>query len=178
MNKAKTPEKLDLKDLEKLHPVDREKVLRDLLIKEKNEKLLKIIKDEIEKAEEEQQEAKNLEDISKTQPKTKEKELDSLVRNETRELEEAEVRKENKQISGKLYSVKDREHQKAYEVYSAYNPKMNEHEHPNIKLEITSTTERKEEKSRLGEEQGIESGIKKMTDLYKKTKKEEGRSGY
>ena len=173
-NKVKS---LNLKEIEKLHPVERQKVLKEFLASEKNKELLKLINEEIRKAELEEETLEKLEDIPK-----KEKEKGSNLDNLVQRISENETEPQKKEItvSGKLYNVKEEEHQ-AYKVYNSYNPTS--HEQP-VKVEFTSTTEQNsllkgEINSKFGEQNlSIESGIKKVTDLYKGKKKEEERNGH
>ncbi len=158
MPKAK---KLSLKRLGQLHPIEREKELRNILLKNTNKKFLKVITEEIEKAELEQE---HLEDIAKSPKKTEEpKELDDLVKKEAEEIEDE---KKEKIKIGKLYGVKTEEHHgKEYHSYSPYEPHKEE-----LKVEISSTTPTNPV---IFNPNSTEENIKKTTELYMKSKKGE-----
>ncbi len=160
-NKEKNP---NLKDLDKLHPLDREKALKKLLT-EDNKEFLKIIKEEIEKSELEREHISNLEKVSAKNKNKEEKSLDDIVQKNS-EIEETKS-KEDK-ITGQLYGANI---QSAYELYSVYD--VHKNEPLNVHATHTNTTDK------------ITSGIKeenlssnftfnKTTDLYNKKKKDEG----
>ena len=152
--------KLSLKRLEQLHPIEREKELRKLLLNNTNKKFLKIITEEIEKAELEQE---HLEELIKEPRKIEEKpsELDALVK---KEIENIEEEKKEKIKIGKLYGVKLEENHGKYQTYTPYEAHKEE-----FKIEITSTSQNPL-KTNLN---STEENIKKTTELYMKNKKEE-----
>ena len=156
--------KLPLKRLEQLHPIEREKELRKVLLENKNKKFLRIINEEIEKAEEEQEHSASLEKIPKKETKEKEPEgLSTLVKKEAEELEE---NKKEKIRIGKVYGVKEEHRENKYSTYTVYSPHKE-----NIKVEITSTQSAPANPPEINT---AEESIKKTTELYlSKNKKRE-----
>lgn len=171
--KKKDSKLIDFSEIEKLNPIERQKILKRLLSKENNRELFKRINEEIIRAElEEEDLEKSLEEPKKEEKEKTTGNLDKLVE---RFAEKTETKEEEKGfVSGVLYNVKEEEHHHAYQIYTSYNPVS--HEEP-MKREFTSTEKSflKEEVESKIEEQNlsIETGIKKITDLYKGKKKEE-----
>ncbi|MEK6936718.1 MAG: hypothetical protein AABW58_01465 [Nanoarchaeota archaeon] len=154
------PKKPSIKRIEQLHPLQREKELRKLLLENKNKKFLRIITEQIEKAELEQE---HLESSKKEPKKTEEpKELDTLVKKEAENLEEE---KKEKVKIGKLYGIKLEEHHgKEYQTYTTYAEHKEE-----LKIELQSTTPTNTPQFTPG---STEESIKKTTELYMKKKQE------
>lgn len=160
MSKTK---KTSLKKINQLHPIEREKELRKLLLENKSKKFLKIINEEIEKAESEQEHVGSLESIPK-KIEEESKALDSLVKRESKNLEEE---KKEKTKIGKLYGHSEENNKLQYA--GSYSPYENHQDH--IKIEIQSTTN----PVKLNESINTttEENIKKTTELYMSKKKEE-----
>ncbi len=153
--------KLLLKKLDQLHPVEREKELRKILLENKSKRFLKIFGEEIEKAESEQEHVESLEKIPKKLEENP-KELDALVKKESEELEEE---KKEKIKIGKLYGHPEEKKELQYAgTYSSYG----QHKEP-VKIEISSTTNPGKQDQSINT---TEENIKKTTELYMTKKKE------
>lgn len=158
-NKKKNPK---LTELDKLHPLDREKALKKLLNND-NKDFLKIIKEEIEKTELEREHISNLEKVS-AKKNEEEKSLDDIVQKNS-EIEE--IKEKDTKSTGQLYSAKI---QSTYEIYSVYDSHKNE---PlNVHAAHNDTTDKVTSGIR---EENLSSNfaLNKTTDLYTKKKKGE-----
>ena len=157
-----------LKGIEKLHPIERQRFLKSLLVNEKDKEIIKKISEEIKKAELEEEHLQSLEEIPKEKDDN-ENNLDNIVKN----LSDIEPVKENKTGIGQVYSQNQEE---AYKVYSSYNPLKNEHEH--LHVEITNSSSDKVTTG-IGEENlSSNFGLNKLTNLYNKDKKKSHEHGH
>ena len=119
---------------------------------------------EIEKAEAEQEHAESLEKTPRKETEEKPTELDELVKREAENLEEE--KKTEKVKIGKIYGHPVEENKDTqYQTYTPYENKQKE-----IKIEFTSTTQTP---LKLQETNLAEENIKKTTELYKHKKKGE-----
>jgi hypothetical protein len=161
MPKSKKP---SLKKLSHLHPIEREKELRKILLENKEKKFLKIINDEIEKAESEQGHVESLDELPK-KFEEKSRELDSLVKKESENLEEE---KKEKLKIGKLYGH-PQEEKKELQYAGSYSP-YEAHHKEHLKIEIQSTANSVKIDQPIN---STEENIKKTTELYMTKKKVE-----
>ena len=152
----------NLKEIKNLNPVERQKVLREFLATEQNKEILKLINEEIRKAEIEEETLENLEDIQKKEEE-KESNLDNLVQKFS---ENEEFKEHEKKIVGDVYGLHKDD---SYKVYSAYNPLQQE----DFRVNISSTTNSDKVTTGISEE-NLSSNFKKMTELYNKKNKKEG----
>lgn len=166
MKNVQKAESLDLKEILKLHPIEREKELRKLLV-EKNKTFFDIINKEIEKAELEQEDSEKLEDISRKK-ETNLANLDKLVE----KFSDEELSKEaEKNLKGEIvYGVK--ENPGTYGVYLPINTSNQDyltHTHEHNKQFDTLPEQNK--KSTFGEELNNEGSFKKIDELYRSKNK-------
>ena len=161
MNKNKKP---DLSELNKLNPADRQRILKELLSKETNENFLKLLSEEIRKAELEEEKLENLENLAEKKEGKKESNLDNLVEKYD---EETNTKKEQQKVSGALYNVKE---QSIYDIQSAYAGHQHTQEFKSPELALNS------DKVTTGlsqESLSNNSGLDKTKDLYNKKKTHE-----
>ena len=164
---------LDLTEIEKLPLLERQRIFKEFLVNSKNKDVLRLINDEIKKTEFEEEELEKLEDIpKKKEEETKGQNLDNLVER----FSEKELPKENeKNVSGRLYGLKEEHNQDVYKIDNTYTPQKAD----SFKSMDSGTLNSEKVKSGLNEENLSNSfGLKKMTDMYNKHKKGEHDHGH
>ena len=155
----------DLERITKLHPLQKEKVLRELIIEGRNKKLLNILNEELKKTEFEQEHVERLENIPAKKPEKNEEELSKIVQAAPRLEEESKSKKETK--INELYGANI----KPYEIYTLYEQPKEEH----FQIQVTSTSSEEKNNSNLAGAENLSTdlGLRKISELYKpKTKKE------
>ena len=162
--KAKEKHEINFTEIEKINPVERQKILKELFSKTKDRELLKRIGEEIIRAEiEEEKLEKNLEEPVKEE-KTENTNLDNLVERFSENTSEKE--RENQKETSKGYGID------IPSLYEAYKVDLYSHEHKSHNVEITGNMGDKVTTG-LGE-QDLSSNfsLKKLSELYNKGKKE------
>lgn len=162
METAERKKVLNLKEIRKLHPLERQRLLKDLLQIEKDPGLIKLIKEEIREAELEERHVKNLEKVpEKEEVPTN---LGALVE---KLAETEEAKKPMEKVSGRIYGHEE-------EAYKAMGYSGVEQ----LKVEITSMSSSGVTTSTGDQNLSKDPNLKKLEDLYKKKKQEEKESGY
>ena len=162
--KTKEKSEINFTEIEKINPVDRQKILKELFSKAKDRELLKRISEEIIRAEiEEENLEKNLEEPQKEE-KIETTSLDNLVERFSEDTPERE--KENQKETGKVYGAD------TTSLYDAYKVDLYSHDHKSFNIEITGNTGDKVTTG-LGE-QDLSSNfsLKRLSEMYNKGKKE------